>query len=201
MEASERFERAVAAFAAANAEDPNELVVSGVKRPRELLQAERLAAWVLRLEPEASVALRLASHCQHLRRWEIPRTSYPDGRIGYLEWRKELSRFHARKAAEILRGVGYDDATIERVSHINQKRSIKLDPEVQAMEDALCLAFLEHELAEFSERHTDDKLISILRKTWRKMSPRAQTRALELPLGERATKLVERALAPRDHEP
>jgi len=196
MEATERFERAVAAFAAANAEDPNELVVSGVRRPRELVQAERLAEWVLRIEPEASVALRLASHCQHLRRWEIPRTSYPDGRIGYLEWRKELSRFHARKAAEILRGVGYDDATIERVSQINQKRSIKLDPEVQAMEDALCLAFLEHEFDEFAAKHEDDKIVDIVQKTWRKMSPRGHEAALRLPLAGRAKELVVRALSP-----
>jgi hypothetical protein len=196
MEASERFERAVAAFAAANAEDPNQLVVSGASRPRELIQAERLAAWVLRLDPEASVALRLASHCQHLRRWEIPRKSYPDGRIGYLEWRKELSRFHARKAAEILREQGYDDETIQRVERINQKKAIKIDPEVQAIEDALCLVFLEYEFEEFSAKHEDDKIIDIVQKTWRKMSPRGHEAALSLPLAGRVKDLVVRALSP-----
>lgn len=196
MDATERFRRAVAAFAAANGEDPNRLVVDGESRPRELVQAERLARWVSKLEPNASEPLRLASHCQHLRRWEIPRKSYPDGRIGYLEWRKELSRFHARKAAEILRGVGYDDDTIQRVERINQKKSIKLDPEVQAMEDALCLAFLEHEFEEFAAKHEDDKIVDIVQKTWRKMSPRGHEAALALPLEGRVKELVVRALAP-----
>jgi hypothetical protein len=192
---SDRFERAIAAFDAANAEDPTPIDVGGEARPRELVQAERLSAWMTRLYPEASEALRLAARCQHLRRWEIPRKSYADGRIGYLEWRKELSRFHARKAAEILRSVGYDDDTIARVERINKKTSIKADAEVQAMEDALCLAFLDHELAEFAAEHEDDKIVDIVQKTWRKMSARGHEEALKLPLTGRAGELVRKALA------
>lgn len=189
-----RFERAISAFDLANAEDPSQLSVAGVLRPRELVAAERLSRWIDELEPRASEPLRLAARCQHLRRWEIPRASYPEGRIGYLEWRKALGRFHAERAGEILSRVGYDREVVLRVQAINQKRALRLDPEVQTMEDALCLAFLEHEAAEFAAKHPEDKVVDILGKTWRKMSARGREEALRLTMSEELRALVKRAI-------
>jgi hypothetical protein len=191
---SDRFTRAARAFDEANNLDPNRVVDAGIPRPRELVDAERLSRWIERLAPDASEALRLAARCQHIRRWEIPRSTYPEGRIGYLEWRKALSRFHAQTAAEILRSAGYDDATVERVRFINEKKSLKADADVQTMEDALCLVFLEYEIEEFATKHAEDKLIDILQKTWRKMSDRGHTEALALPLSAGVLGLVKRAL-------
>jgi len=191
----DRFTLAVSSFDRANAQDPVRLTVDGVERPRELVQAERLASRVDRLRPDAPEALRLAARCQHIRRWEIPRSTYPDGRIGYLEWRKALSRFHADRATEILREAGYDDVTIERVRTINHKRGIKQDADVQTMEDALCLVFLEHELEEFAAKHPPEKVTDILRKSWAKMSDQGRTQALALPLSPDALRLVQAALA------
>jgi hypothetical protein len=194
-EADERLTRAIAAFRAANAEDPNTIDDGGVQRPRELVDAERLAAWVKRLEPQASESLVLASYCQHLRRWQSPRESYEPGRIGYLKWRKDLHRFHADASASILRAAGYGDDTIAAVREINLKQSMRTNPDVQTMEDALCLAFLEHEFGEFSAKHDDAKVIDIVQKTWRKMSDKAHEIALTLPLSGRPLQLVQRALA------
>jgi hypothetical protein len=191
----DRFAEALTAFDHANAEDPVSLRVGGTERPRELLQAERLSTWVDRLRPNAPEALRLAARCQHLRRWEIPRNTYPDGRIGYLEWRKALSRFHADRSGEILRRAGYDDDTIERVRAINQKRGLKIDADVQTMEDALCLVFLEHELEGFARKHPAEKIVDILRKSWRKMSDEGHANALALTFAPEMKALVERALA------
>jgi hypothetical protein len=198
MDEADRKSRAIAAFRAANAEDPVTLAVGGVVRPKELVEAERLSAWVKRLEPAPSEALELASHCQHLRRWSLPRSDYPEGRIGYLTWRKALARRHADQAADILRSVGYDEVVIEEVRRINLKQGLHQNADVQTMEDALCLSFLEHELAEFASKHDDTKLIDIIRKTWRKMSERGRARALELApsLPSRSAELVTRALAP-----
>jgi hypothetical protein len=190
----DRFAEAIAAFDRANAEDPVSLPAASEPRPRELLQAERLSGWVARLRPDAPEALRLAARCQHLRRWEIPRNTYPDGRIGYLEWRKALSRFHADRSTEILRSAGYDDETIERVRAINQKRGLKIDPDVQTMEDALCLVFLEYELEDFARKHPAEKVVDILRKSWRKMSDQGRAKALELNFGPGVKEVVERAL-------
>ena len=191
-----RFERAVHLFGLANAADPKRILDRGEERPREVVQAERLVTWVLRLAPQASESLQLAAHCQHVERWKIPRSSYPEGRTGYLLWRKELGRFHADRATEILRSVGYEEETIERVRAINQKRSLKLDADVQTMEDALCLSFLEHEIDDFAEKHSDDKIVDIVSKTWRKMSDRGHEEALRLRFGDRVSSLVKRALAP-----
>lgn len=198
VDEADRKSRAIAAFRAANAEDPVTLVVDGVVRPKELVESERLSAWVVRLEPSPSEALELASHCQHLRRWSLPRSDFPEGRLGYLAWRKALARRHADQAADILRSAGYDEALVEQVRRINLKQGLHQNPDVQTMEDALCLAFLSHELEEFAGKHDDAKLIDIIRKTWRKMSERGHARALELApsLPRRSAELVTRALAP-----
>ena len=182
------------AFDAANAEDPNTEVVGGVERPRELVQAERRAAWVERLDPNASEALRLAARCQHIRRWQIPRRDYPEGRRGYLEWRAELARFHAAASRAILAEAGYDEDVVAQVERINLKKGLRRDPDTQTMEDALCLAFLEHELAAFAEKHDEAKVVAVLHKTWKKMSDPAKREALDLPLPAPLRALVERAL-------
>jgi hypothetical protein len=192
----ERRERAIEAFRAENARDPRKLSDgAGQLRPREWLDAERLAAWVARLEPNASEALRLASYCQHLRRWEKPRSEYEPGRIGYLKWRKALARFHADEAAKILRPLGYGDDVLLPLRQIQLKQGLITDPDVQTMEDALCLSFLEHELHDFALEHPDDKVIDIIAKTWRKMSGRARELALTLSLGARELGLVQAALS------
>jgi hypothetical protein len=191
---TERFTRALAAFDRANAGDPSRELVSGVERPRELVQAERLSAWVERLEPDASEALRLAARCQHLERWKIPRSSHPEGRVGYLQWRTQLGRFHADRAAEILRAAGYGDELVDRVRRINLKQGLRSDRDVQTMEDALCLSFLEHEFDAFAAKHDDDKLVAILQKTWKKMSARGRDAALGLSVSPRLGALLKRAL-------
>jgi hypothetical protein len=189
-----RFDRAVCAFLAVSSDDPERVRVDGVERPRELVHAERLVVWVKRLEPEASEALRLAAHCQHIGRYLTPRSTYDEGRIGYLKWRADLAKAHATRASEILREAGYGAATIDAVRQINLKLGLRTNPDVQTIEDALCLSFLEFEFAEFCEKHPDDKLVQILVKTWRKMSARAHERALKLPLAGRELALVGRAL-------
>ena len=188
--------RAIAAFRALNAQDPNRTLDGGVERPKELVAAERLAAWVGRLEPSASEALVLASHCQHLCRWELPRSDFPEGRIGYLSWRKALARRHADRAAAVLRDAGHGDELIAEVRAINLKQGLHANPDTQTMEDALCLSFLEFELDEFAGKHEDDKVVDIIQKTWRKMSERGHARAAELLPGlpAKAAELVQRAL-------
>jgi hypothetical protein len=192
-----RFARATAEFDRRNAEDPVSELASGTPRPRLLLQAERLSDWIARLEPNPSEALRLAARCQHLERWKIPRTDYPEGRVGYLTWRTRLGRFHAEQAASILRDAGYDDVTVKAVERILTKQNPRSNPDAQTMEDALCLVFLQYEFEAFLDKYPDEaKAIDILQKTWRKMSVRGHEAALGLALSERGKALVVRALAP-----
>lgn len=192
---SARFAEAIARFDAANAQDPNKEIVDGVEYPKELLYAQRMSAWLERLAPTASEALQLAARCQHIRRWTIPRNEYPMDRAGYKQWRTTLAKFHAETAAEILKEVGYDEETIRRVQGFLRKERLKLDPETQLLEDVICLVFLENYFADFAQQHEQEKLVGVLRKTWRKMSPRGHQAALELTLPANARRLVERALA------
>lgn len=191
----ERFERAKLAFDQLNGLDPVTEVVDGVERPRLIVQADRLSQWIERLDPNASEALRLAARCQHIERWTIAREDFPPGRVGYLQWRTKLSRFHADRAESVLRGAGYDDELVQAVRRIVTKQNLHSNPDSQTMEDALCLVFLEFEFDAFLEKYPDqEKAIEILEKTWKKMSRRGHDAALGLRLSARARTLVEAAV-------
>ena len=190
-----RVSEAFRQFDQANAEDPNTETVDGTEHPKELLYAQRMTATLEEFAPEASDEVRLAVRCQHIRRWTIPRETYPDGREGYRRWRSDLARFHADTAASILGGIGYDQESITRVSLLLRKERLKSDPEVQLLEDVACLVFLTHYLSAFVEKHESTKVIDILRKTWRKMSDKGHTAALQLNWDTKTRPLVEAALS------
>jgi len=193
----QRFEAALRRFDEENSRDPNHEMVDGMAQPREVVYARWLTDWVLKLCPEASEALRLAARCQHLCRWLVPRNSYPMTRIGYLQWREGLKKFHAQKAGEILREVGYDEETIRRVQSLNLKKDLPKDRETRVLEDALCLVFLERQLAELAAKTSEDKVVNALQKSWKKMTPQAREVALTLSYGSHEKALVEKALRPK----
>jgi hypothetical protein len=194
---ADRFKRALARFDEENSQDPNHEIIDGVRQPRELIYAQWLTDWVLCLCPDASEELRLAARCQHLRRWEIPRDSYPMTRVGYLQWREGLKKFHAQRAGEILRELGYPEQVITHVQNLNLKKDFPKDPETRVLEDALCLVFLEHQFADLAAKTAEDKIINAVQKTWKKMTDQARTKALELPFAGKEKNLIEKALAAR----
>lgn len=191
---SAKLEKALRLFDAANSEDSHIEHAEGIAWPREQLYARRLSAWVARLASQPSEALQLAAHCQHLRRWRIPRDSYPATRAGYLKWRAELKKFHANESAFILRQCGYEEATVTAVQALNLKSNFPVDPESRVLEDALCLVFLEFQLEELASRTSDEKMINALRKSWEKMSPSAREHALKLTYSPKCFDLIQAAL-------
>ncbi len=192
--AAPRFAAALHRFDEENARDPHRVVVDGVPRPRELVYADWLTGWVRRLCPDASEELRLAARCQHLCRWMIPRESHPATRAGYLRWREALRKFHAQRAGEILRAVGYPEEAIARVQALNLKQHFPVDAEARVLEDALCLVFLEHQFAELADKTAEDKMVNALQKAWKKMTPAAQALALKLSYTPRERALLRQAL-------
>lgn len=190
----QKFATARRRFDEENSRDPNLETANGVSQPRELLHAQRLTDWVLRLAPDASEVLRLAARCQHICRWESPRDSYPMTRPGYLLWRADLKKFHAKKSGEILREVGYEAETIRRVQDLNLKKNFPADAETRTLEDALCLVFLEFQFADLAAKTTEDKTVNALQKSWGKMTEAARAEALKLNYGEREKALLQRAL-------
>lgn len=192
MHAEEEARRAIDA---AHAADPNRTPDG---RPAELVYADRMEAWVVRLNPAAPLLLRLAARCQHLERWQVPRATFPEGRPGYLAWRRSLYTRQAERARELLISAGIDPSSAAEVATWVAKEGLRSNPGTQALEDAACLVFLENEIGAFAAAHADyprEKFIEILRKTWRKMSPVAHTAALGLELPPAIAELVRAATA------
>ena len=178
---------------AAHAADPQHAADG---RAAELVYADRMEAWVERLVVPASPALRLAARAQHLERWLVPRTTFPEGRAGYLAWRRSLYTRQAERARELLLAAGVAAAEAADVATWVSKTGLRTNAGTQALEDAACLVFLENEIGAFAARHADyprEKFVDILRKTWRKMSPGAQTAAAALPLPDGIAALVREA--------
>lgn len=180
---TERLKQALAKFDAVNADDPNQEMFEGKSHPKELLYAQRMTAMLDRFAPDASEAVQLAVRCQHICRWKIPRNTYPMDGEGYKRWRTNLYKFHGDTAGAIMREVGYDDEIIGKVQALLRKERLKVNPDTQLLEDVVDLVFLEHYLEDFVNKYSsagEAKMIDILRKTWKKMSPQGHEAALKL---------------------
>ena len=185
---------AVQKFDQENQQDPNTEFHAGQAYPKEWLYAQRMTEWLLKVAPDASEVLQLAARSQHICRWTIARGSYSMDRQGYLRWRTDLKNFHAEKAAEIMEECGYDAQTIERVQSLIKKQRMKTDPESQTLEDVVCLVFLDFYFGEFAKKHDEQKVISIIKKTWRKMSEQGHQWAKSIELDNTSRQLMDQAL-------
>jgi hypothetical protein len=195
MSPDPRLAAAFAAIDAANERDPNRIKIDGRQESAELVYGRRMSATLARLAPDASAHLQIAARGQHIERWTSPRKSYPDGRAGYLKWRRDLKEFHASRVGEIMAASGYDAQDIARVGSLVRKERLKLDGEAQMLEDVVCVVFLEHYIEGFMAKTDAAKLPDILAKTWRKMSPLGHEHALRLSLPPAVPRLLEQGLA------
>jgi len=116
-------------------------------------------------------------------------------RTGYLNWRTDLKKFHAQRAGEILREIGYDEETIRRVQDLNLKKNFPADAECRLIEDALCLVFLEFQLSNLAAKTDEEKMINAIKKSWEKMTEPARAEALKFNYGAREKALIQKALA------
>jgi hypothetical protein len=190
-----RFDQAVAQFDAYNSLDPNKEISDGNPVARELVYARRMSQCLAQFAPDAGEEIRLAARCQHIGRWQIPRSTYPEGKKGYLQWRNKLKSLHADIAAEILRAAGYDDVMVEKVKFLLQKKELHQNVATQLLEDVVCLVFVGYYLADFAKKHESEKVVDILRKTMKKMSPSAQAEAMRLHLDDETRSLILEAMA------
>jgi len=185
---------------AANRADPNKVSFDGREWPKELLYSERMSDMLQRFKPEADDVMKLAIRAQHIERWKSARKDYPEGRIGYLQWRKDLYKIQASRAAQLLGQAGYDQQQTDRAWQAVAKKNIKGNPDTQLLEDVTDLVFMEHYMLEFVGKHpeySEQKWIEIIQKTWRKMSTDAQQFALSgaVRLPESLLPLIQKAVA------
>lgn len=165
---------------AENEADPNNEIYQDVTYPKELLYSDRMYERLMTFQPSASEAVQIAAKAQHICRWKMPRESYPMDRVGYLKWREDLKKFHAKTTTEILTKAGYDETFIDRVSFLIEKKLLKKDEETQLLEDIICLVFLEFYFDAFASKHDTEKMKNIIQKTWNKMSDKGQQEALKI---------------------
>ncbi|MFA9187641.1 DUF4202 domain-containing protein [Flavobacterium sp. FBOR7N2.3] len=188
------FQNASARIDAENAQDPNSEIFQSKSYPKELLYSNRMYERLLDFHPNASEEVQIAAKAQHICRWKMPRESYPMDRVGYLKWREELKKFHAKTTAEILASVGYSQEFIDRVSFLIEKKLLKKDEETQLLEDVICLVFLEFYLEPFVQKHDTEKLKNIILKTWNKMSEKGHQAALKISYTDENLQLIKDAL-------
>lgn len=191
MTQSERLAAVLAAIDAANAADPEVVEADGSSQPAALIYGRRMALVLGEFSPGASEHLRIAVRGQHIERWKRPRADYPDGKAGYLAWRRDAGRYHGERVAGLMAGNGYSEPDCERVAALVRKEGIKRDADAQTLEDVACLVFMRWYFADFAGKRTPDELVSIVAKTARKMSPEGRRAALRLPLPADLAQVVE----------
>jgi hypothetical protein len=179
---------------AENEADPNNEIYQDVTYPKELLYSDRMYERLMVFQPDASEAVQIAAKAQHICRWKIARESYPMDRVGYLKWREDLKKFHAKMTSEILKKAGYEDDFIDRVSFLIEKKLLKKDEETQLLEDVICLVFLEFYLDPFVHKHDTEKLKNIILKTWNKMSDKGHQEALKISYTQENLQLIKDSL-------
>lgn len=189
-----QFQKASTWIDAENSQDPNQEIVQSKTYPKELLYSNRLYEKLMDFHPNASEAIQIAAKAQHICRWKMPRESYPMDRVGYLKWREDLKKFHAKITAEILEKAGYSQEFIDRVSFLIEKKLLKKDDETQLLEDVICLVFMEYYLDPFVRKHDTEKLKNIILKTWNKMSENGHQEALKINFSNTNFQLIKEAL-------
>lgn len=194
MLSTKQLETAYTAFDTYNSSDPNKEESEGIFYPKELLYAIRLTDKLKEYAPDSDEYVQLAVRCQHIGRWEIPRSSYPMDRKGYLQWRTTLALHHAKIAEKILTESGYTDDTIEKVKFLLQKKQLRQNSDTQLLEDVICLVFIQYYLEPFAALHEDEKLIEILRKTLKKISSRAIEETVKIPVSDKVKVLIQKAV-------
>ncbi|OED50873.1 hypothetical protein AB838_00440 [Rhodobacteraceae bacterium (ex Bugula neritina AB1)] len=171
---SAQLTQVLAAIDAANAKDP----AQEDGQPAALIYGQRMSAEQERLYPDASEPLQIAARGQHVERWKLERSTYPEGRTGYLAWRKAEAEHHAEVVTQLMQKAGYSAADTDAAARMLRKEGIKRDDQVQALEDIICFVFLKWYFAPFAAKHPGDKVQRIVEKTARKMSADARARVL-----------------------
>jgi len=188
------WDRIIGAIDEYNLADPISEVFEDETLKSEVVYSIRVTRWIQRLVESPSKELLVAARGAHIGRWEVPRKRYPEGLKGYYEWKTFLLKHHAEKVREILVLYKIDPITITTITNIIMRKNLKENSDAQALEDAVCLVFLEMQLLPLMTKTTEDKVINAIQKTWKKMSLRGQEMALSIDLPNEAKQVIKKAL-------
>jgi hypothetical protein len=181
----------IAAIDDANRQDPNNL--NG--QPLAMVQGQAGSRWLDELCATPRDELRLAVRAHHLRRWELKRVDYPEGRSGYLRWRRANKAHQADSLASLMQEDEWPESSIELARLLLGRTKLRTDLDTQTLEDAACLVFLETQFEAMTERTEHKHLVSIVAKTLNKMSPGAVILAGSIGLSTTSRALLADAFA------
>ncbi len=195
----ENLNKTLAAIDDINRQDPNLIAVNNSQQPKELVYGQQMTDCLNQYWPNANELLQIAVRAQHIKRWQLKRTEFPEGKAGYYKWRIAQGKFHAELTASIMLAQGYSDDDAQKCASIIRKENLKTNPDSQTLEDVACLVFLMHYFDEFAGKYTQNdneaKIIRIVQLTWKKMSDMAHEIALSLTLPKHLAAIVAKALA------
>lgn len=190
-----RLQRVLYAIDEANKKDKRKEILNGASWPKEYLYSSRSSKILEKYWPNSDELLQIAIRGHHIERWHIPRDEYPMDRKGYLQWRTKLKLHHSKVLGEIMKTYDYSNDEIKVVQQMVMKTKLKTDPATQTLEDVICLVFLTHYLEDFIFKHSREKVISIIQKTWAKMSEKGHQFALTIDFSTSAGDIVKQALS------
>lgn len=196
---SDKLKNTLAAIDEINRQDPNSTTVNGVAQPKELLYGQQMTDCLATYWPQANDLLQIAVRAQHIKRWQLKRTEFPEGKAGYYQWRIAQGKFHAELTASIMLEQNYTQSESDECACIIRKENLRTNTDSQTLEDVACLVFLMHYFDDFAakyiEKDNEAKIVRIVQLTWKKMSEQAHEIALSLTLPPHLAALVTKALA------
>jgi hypothetical protein len=196
---SSRLKAVLTAIDNINSEDPNQTMIDGISQPNELLYGQYMTNCIEQYFPQSNELLQIAVRAQHIKRWDLKRTAFAEGKAGYYQWRIEQGRLHAQLTKSIMLENGYNENEAESTACILRKEKLKTNDDTQTLEDVACLVFLQYYFdafaAKYTEKGNEAKIIRIVQKTWGKMSDRGHEIALSLTLPDHLAVIVGKALA------
>lgn len=196
---SEKLNNTLSAIDEINSQDPNTLSVDNIEQPKELVYGHQMTACLNQYWPQANEIIQIAVRAQHIKRWQLKRNEFAEGKAGYYKWRIAQGKFHAELTASIMLEKGYSQEDANQCAAILRKENLKKNSDTQTLEDVACLVFLMHYFDEFAAKYTSQdneaKIVRIVQLTWGKMSEQAHEIALSLTLPPHLGVIVTKALA------
>lgn len=195
----EKLNNTLSAIDEINSQDPNFINIDGTEQAKELVYGQQMTACLSQYWPDANEVLQIAVRAQHIKRWQLKRTEFPEGKAGYYKWRIAQGKFHAELTASIMLEKGYSQEEANQCATILRKENLKKNADTQTLEDVACLVFLMHYFDEFAAKYTSQdneaKIVRIVQLTWGKMSSKAHDIALSLTLPDHLSSIVSKALS------
>ena len=192
---NDRLNAVLSAIDLINNEDPNQITFDDSTHPKEVIYGLQMSNMLDKHWPQANELLKIAVRAQHIKRWHLKRTEYDLGKKGYFKWRIALGKYHAELTEQLMLKQNYSAAEAMQTAAIIRKEKLKSNSDSQTLADVACLVFLQFYFDDFANKHSEEKVVRVLQKTWGKMSEQGQNIALTLTLPDHLAALVAKALA------